>query len=264
MNRVYLKEENEDKLMSFGRKEKIRIGVIGIGESVGASAVALLLASKLSDMGIGTAYVELGIPNNMRSLTYDKLAFGRRFSKSGFMDFYETLCKEMPIRRMKNLSSGINWALITPKNVKDSISLSTEDKLRLIANLFGEVVVVDMSAGESNLVNEMDYIVSVIDPMPSVLLTNEKLLNYIYEKGLRDDNVIWVINKFNSGVIKSQLNSFIKLRKYFTIPCLPCEVIYKMEYNCKLFSKNRDIKKMTDDVISEIILSMGIKNKHNK
>ncbi|MBK5253712.1 MAG: hypothetical protein JJE03_04560 [Peptostreptococcaceae bacterium] len=264
MNRIYLKDENETKLMSFGRKEKIRIGVIGIGKCVGASTIALLLASKLADMGIGTAYVELGIPNSMRSLTYDKLAMGIRFSKSEFNDFYENLYKGMSIRRMKNLSSGINWALITPKDIKEEINLTAENKLRLIANIFGEIVIVDMSVGEIDLINEMDYIIPVIDPMPSVLLANEKSLNYIYEKGLREDNVIWVINKFNGGIIKSQLNSFIKLKKYIKIPCLPCEEIYKMEYSCKILSKSKTINKLTNDEINRIILTMGIKNKHNK
>ncbi|NLY82235.1 MAG: hypothetical protein GX078_05615 [Clostridiales bacterium] len=264
MNRIYLKDENEDKLMSFGRKEKVRIGVIGIGSCVGASTIALLISSKLSEMGRGTAYAELGTPDRMRSLTYDKMAFGRRFSKSDFNDFYENLHKGSPVRRMKNMACGINWALITPNDVEKSISLTTENKLRLISNLFGEIVVVDMSFDEINLLSEMDYVVSVIDPMPSVLLNKQEALNCIYEKGLRDGNVIWVVNKFNSGVAKSQLNSFIKLKKYFKVPCLPIEEIYKMEYNCKLLSKSKGISKLTDDVVSEIITNMEIKEKHHK
>jgi len=248
---------------SFGNKEKIRIGVIGIGRNTGETTVSLLITNKLNEMGVGVAFLELGNPKYINSMVYDKLGLANKYKKEPFVDFYKLINEGKRIRGVYNINEGVNWVLITPENVRENIELNAEDKIRLISNAFGEVIVVDCNS-DFDVLGEMDYVIAIIDPNPSVLLNREVQYNRLREISVESGNVIWIVNKFNRGVNSIELNGFLKLKKYHKLKCFPPEIIYLNEYSCKLLGKNREISKLSEETINSVIKEMGIRGKHNK
>lgn len=248
---------------SFGNKEKIRIGVMGVGRGTGETMVSLLFAGALNEMGVGVALVELAKPAGINSLIYDKLGLAKKFKNESFIDFYKLLKESGRIRGLFNIKEGINWVTITPRDVEEGISLSQEDKLRLLGNVYGEIIVVDCN-NDYSVLNEFDYVIGVLDPSPGVLMKNEGKYKRLWNLSVESGNVIWIVNRYNRGINALELGGFLGVKKFHKLPCLPPEAISLSEYSLKLPGNSKEINRITQTVIKEVIKEMGIRGKHNK
>ena len=207
--------------------DRLKIGVLGLSEGAGTGFLVASLAKALVDQGYFPAVLELGKGGLFDSLGMDKLFAGR-----DFFSFHNAAANDRSIRGRRNELGGINWALIPSEEGLASLDLYR--KIRLLNNLIGDVVVSRMSGIKEEelwkLAWEMDRILVVIDPLPSKMLEGYELLCNLK---LSELPILYVVNKYNKGVNRRQLLSYLKLKKLKYIPMIDYKAIYGAEYTCR-------------------------------
>ena len=230
--------------------EKLKVGVIGISESSGVSFLTGCLARYLANTGnYRPAVIELG-----HGSLYDSFGMDKRFAGREFFRFYRALSENQSIRGIRNMDEGINWILIAPDEEK--IDISSELKFRMITQAKGDVILCDFSGfvdQDFRLLQTMDQIIAVIDPLPSRMLKGYETLRGIKVLEMRQNDIIYIINKLNKGVNRRQMYDYLKIKKPVTVPLISPEQVYTAEYNCKIPYSMAEIKKVLKEPLSEII-----------
>lgn len=240
--------------------EKFKIGIIAISRGGGVSFLGLCMARALANTkSCRPTVVELG----NRSL-YDSMGMDKRFAGREFFPFYVSLSEGRPIKGRSNMDEGINWVIGSPE--ENHIHLNIPEKLMLTSSAKGNVVLCDFSSNwnteedkNSNLrlLQDMDHILVVIDPLPSKMLGGYDFLQEIKSLEAEERPVTYIINKFNNGVNKKEMLGFLKIKKPIFIPFISAEEIYKAEYNCKNPYSIMEVKKQLQDSLREIFERVG-------
>lgn len=247
MNRILSREDSlPEKSASM---DKLKVGVIGISQGAGAGFLAGCLARYLANTGKHhPAVVELG-----KGYLFDSIGMDKRFAGRKWCRFFEALAENRSIRGMRNEDEGINWVLRSPGEEK--ITLTLEQKLRMIGHTGGDVILCDLS-GESEpdfeLMRNLDQIIAVIDPMPSRMLAGYRTLCSLKMMESEQKEIIFVINKMNRGVNRRQLLEFLKIRKPLFMPLVDPESIYTAEYNCKIPYLLGEVKSLLQAPLGDI------------
>jgi len=233
----------------YAAVDKLKIGVIGISTGAGAGFLTGCLARYLANTRKHSpAVVELG-----KGTLFDSFGMDKRFAGRSYYRFYEALRENKSIRGMWNMDEGINWILKSPEEGK--ISLSFEQKLRLVSHARGDVILCDVS-GEAEpdyqLLQSMDQIIAVIDPMPSKMLEGYHTLCNLKVLEIEGGDMMYVINKMNKGVNRRQMLEFLKIRKPVFLPLVSPESIYTAEYNCKIPYTLNEVKNALQNPLGEI------------
>ena len=262
MQRFYLREQGLEK---SSLSDRFKLGVLGIGRGSGASLIATSLASALSSVEKKRlAYIELSCfrekaeaekrASGMPSLLYDALGMDQRFAGREFISFRRELAGLRKLRELKNIDEGINWALATPEDAREGLNLSEAQAIRLANGIAGDIVICDIEAlsGYRDLVKDLDLLIAVIDPLPSKLIPAAKELRYLFELS-EEQEIIFVVNKMNDGVLKRELDSFLKLKSYESLPYITPEPLYKAEYNCALPYSRREVREALEPFIKLIV-----------
>jgi len=244
MNRILLREKIEEEPFEVAEKQKI--GVTGMSRGAGTSFAAITLAKALSlDKTKRVTYLEIcGANFSNKPLIYDVLGMDKRFEGREFIRFYEEIKQGREIRRRRNLDERINWALMAPEDLKKAVKLAPLEIVRLVSNISGDIIVCDIGDCDQKeeFLKDMDAILFVIDPMPSMLLAGFSSLQDAKRLEYRGKNVVWVLNKMNAGVNKRELQDFIKVKNTIQFPYIEPEKRYAAEYNCKIPYELREIK----------------------
>lgn len=254
-----LSREHE-QLESYPEYEKKKAAFIGISSGAGASFLTMCMARVLANTKIWKpAVVELGFGS-----IYDSMGMDKRFSSREFFPFFQTLCQGKPIKGKKNMDEGINWMIKCPEEYQ--INLDAYDKLKIINHAKGNVILCDFSScildSESQnstlrLLQDMDCIFVVIDPMPSKMLKGYGILQELKKLEEKDRPVVYLINKFNSGVNKREMLSFLKVKKPTLFPIVSLEDLYQAEYNCKNPYSSAEVKKRIERPLNELLSHFG-------
>ena len=235
--------------------EKLKVGIIGISENAGVSFITGCFARYLANTRKHSpAVIELG-----RGSLFDSYGMDKRFAGRQYFNFYKALENNKGIRGMKNMDEGVNWILRSPEEEK--IKLTFEQKLRLESHAKGDVILCDLSGDkeqEFELLQSMDQIIAVIDPMPSKMLEGFEMLRNLKTLEADSGEIIYVINKFNRGVNRRQMLDFLKIKKPVFIPFVNTESIYTAEYNCKIPYTMSEVKNVLRDPLTEIVSSLNI------
>jgi len=242
MNRLFLRERDEQHPPLVA--EKIKIGVAGMCQGAGVTVIGTTLAKIASKNIQGRVkFLEIAEPLRHKPMLFDSLGMDKRFAGRDFFEFYSAVSEGRPIRGKVNIDEGISWALITNSDLKKCVSLTREEKIHLINNTSCDILVCDINCNTSDsnnadqweaLVNEMDLIIFVIDPMPSRLLAGFSLLNRAKALEEKGKKIVWVINKFNDGINKKECLEYLRIKIFGTIPLVQQEKFYTSEYNCRL------------------------------
>jgi Flp pilus assembly CpaE family ATPase len=189
------------------------------------------------------------------SFVYDGIGVDKRFKTREFVRFYDAVKHGKSIKRQSNIDEKINWALITPEDIKEKVELLPIEIVRLINNVSGDVVVCDISECKSaeDYLLDMDIVVFVIDPMPSAMIQGYSFMKEVKRLEHNGKKVIWVINKFNEGINKRDMLSFLKLKEYYKIPNLDSSDFYSAQYNCKLPYEMQNIHEHSKETIEKIV-----------
>lgn len=237
----------------YENMDKLKIGILGISAGAGTGFLTGCLARYLANTGKHSpAVAELG-----NSSLFDSYGMDKRFAGRTYFYFYQALNENKKIRGMRNLDEGINWILKSPS--ERGINLSFEKKLRLVNNAFGDVILCDFSgdaALDYELLQSMDRVISVIDPMPSKMLEGHQNLCKLKLLETERGDMIYVINKMNHGVNRRQMLQFLNLRKCIFLPLINPESIYTAEYNCKIPYTISEVKKALQIPLSEIAAAL--------
>lgn len=273
MERLFLRERTEETFVRVFEKQKI--GVVGMNGGVGTSFVATSLAKMLSSDGIRNNRIVEKVKNagsgantrnvtylevcdrihNKKSFIYDSIGFDKRFKTREFTRFYSDITKGKNIKGKVNSDEKINWALITPEDIKDEISLKPIEMIRLVNNIFGDVIVCDITECKNaeDYLLDMDVIIFVIDPIPSGMIAGYPFLREVKRMEYNGKKVVWLVNKYNLGINKRDMQNFLKLKEYYKIPAMDISSFYSAEYNCKLPYETPDIKEKTIETFEKIL-----------
>lgn len=253
MNREYKREYKEEDIERIF--ELTKIGVFSFIKTSGTSFVATSLAKYLADQRKqSVAYIELKHAESNESLLYDALGMEQRFASRDFISFYTEIKEKKYIKKLKNMDSGINWALRSPKDRELRIMLTPLEETRLLHNINGDYVVCDLgNQYYQESMDEMDIIIGVIDPMPSNLLASKVQFQNFRMQELGGRRLLWIINKYNDGVNRKLLKSFLKIKNPVMIPLIPAEWFYVAQYQCRLPFEQPEIKNETFLPIEELV-----------
>ncbi len=242
MNRLFLRER--DELHPPLVAEKIKVGVAGMCQGAGASVIGTTLAKIASKNIKGRVkFLEIAEPGRHKPMLFDSLGMDKRFAGRDFFEFYSAVSEGRPIRGKANIDEGISWALITHNDLKKFINLTKEEKIHLINNTSCDMLVCDINCNTSDssvadqwesLVDEMDVLIFVIDPMPSRLLAGYSLFSRARALEEKGKKIIWIINKYNDGINKKECLAYLRIKTYGVIPLIQQEKFYTSEYNCRL------------------------------
>ncbi|MBQ9973313.1 MAG: hypothetical protein IJP24_07275 [Firmicutes bacterium] len=262
MNRLF-ERKNEESMIAPDYKliEKIKVGVTGIGKGVGTSFVATSIAYfTASESERNVAFVQLDEGHRV----YDSLGIDKRFSGRNFCDFYKFVREGKNIKNERNLDEKINWALAIPESLTSSNSiekrLTDVECMRLVNNIRGDFIVCDFGSCDNSVLNtlydDMDYILCVLDPLPSKLLSAEEGFKRMKMMASRGKSVFFIVNKDNPGINRRELKDYlgkIVSDNCFYIRMFDQRLFYSAEYRCEIPASLKEIGSETGAVISTVL-----------
>lgn len=223
MERLFFREniireygESPDGVMMD--RQKLVVGVTGIGSGAGATFISMGLAFRLGEMSSGVTYVE-GIPHGRECVSpYGLLAVDRAFRKVTEKNGYGS--------GRLNLYKKVNWQVYKPQEVMD---VREERDAREAP---GKIIIVDNPIS----FDDIDIAVAVVDPFPprisAGIETYKRLRELAAKGGPGHREVLWLINKSDGGVARRETEKFLKVKFDFEQTLLPEEIFYKAAYSC--------------------------------
>ena len=255
MERIFVRETAESEPLYFIEKQKI--GVVGMSRGAGATLLATSLAREFSCRdGRKVTFLEVCCNACKKTpLIYDSIGADKRFRTREFVRFYNEIKQGGGIRGKNNIDDRINWGLITPGDVKEEIQLTPLETVRLINNIPGDLIICDISecGNAEDFLLDMDCVIVVIDPMPSRMIAGYPFMREIKRLEHRGMKVIWLVNKFNPGINKKDMQDFLKLKEFCKIPFIPESNFYSAEYNCKIPYDLADIRREMKETLEKVI-----------
>ena len=205
--------------------EVLKVAVVGACIGAGTSYISARILKKglysgHTPEGLRTL-CELGVPYFYLALGFDKRFAGRKF--------YEYSSQG---KHLLNMELGYNWYVKAPG---DGV-LCEKEILKKVYGAPGSMIVYDCSGLSEeeilfDILEEMDIVYLVIDPMPTKLISSQDTIQKIRS---RCPSAELVINKYAKGIHRGELSSFLGTRNYICEDYTAIEKIYKAEYNCTL------------------------------
>ena len=234
--------------------EQQNIAVTGLGRSVGTTFIATSLAFYISEKGNSLTFVQCAAPGSCSHLLYDSAAMDKRFVNRKFIDVYQRIKDNQPVRGVRNMEEGINWILPTPENCDEGLELNGEEKGRLIQCARGQVCVFDVEAETSwnPFLAGMDLLIVVVDPLPSKLIRSSRRFRFLKELELSGCPVIWLVNRVNKGISRRQVIGYLKTQDLLWVGEFPAETVYSDEFSCRFHWENNDIKCQLMEIFTKV------------
>lgn len=253
MNRQFMREYTEEDMQPI--TERTKIGIFSFTKSAGTTYVSTSLAKYLAEQKRRpVTFVELSHYAEDATLLYDAIGIAHRFDLRKFISFFSEVKKRKYIKQMKNLDGGINWVIRTPGDWTREGDLTPLEEVRLLNNVFGDWIICDLGSRISQeIMEEMDLLIGIIDPFPSRLLTSKKCFFKLRSEELGGRPLLWVINKYNTGINKKLLHRFLKLKDPITIPLIKGEWFYVAEYHCRLPYEQVEIRNETIVSLEQLV-----------
>ncbi len=275
-------EKSKDEESEYRIKGKPKIAVMPMYQNAGAGFVGVNLAKAMSKVKkLKPAFLDLS-----GNTFYYQLNIEKRFEHKKFFDMFDLANKGENIGKINNFDDDINWSIYRPEqhlrefdeNMDNVMSFDYYKRASIMQErLQGDFTVSIFPALNKTLMRyekqvptcgmiwrdwkmlmlQQDHIIFVIDPKPDKLIMGKQMLEEIKKiEENKDINVIYVINKDNSGVNKPEVRRYLDIDKYISIPQVYRELVYKAEYRCKILwtlSEARSILyKSVNEIIDEI------------
>ena len=214
MYRIPLKRHSDKPIV------QLRTAVVGAADGCGASFVAGSLALSAAKEG-GCTLAELGTP-----YFFNALNISRRFAEGNFVFYEDELMNRRSLFAVRNMYRNVDLLLRSPDSSGPLPGIC-------VCRMPGDNVVFDLSGASDSFLEEvlveMDRIFIVIDPLPSKLIPGAERAARLR---LLFPDSIFVVNKMNSGVHRSELKRFLGVREYAEIPFIDPALMYGAEYSC--------------------------------
>ena len=251
MNRSFIRGSKNSASQGMDRK---LISVIGIGQGVGTTTVATTLAFCFAEKGKRVTFLEGTKGSRADNLLYSQVAMDQRFASRSFTDFYGIAAKGESLLVKDNFEEGINWILMTPESRQDRVFLDEAQRNRLLRRGSSEVTILDIAdnTGWEESLIDSDFIIAVVDPLPSKMITNVDSFRKVRKLESRGYRVIWVVNKYNKGVSRHQVKDYLKSGNITWINNVAIEKIYAQQYACRFHWGNEEIRSKILEICDEV------------
>jgi len=261
-----------------------RIGIVPVSKGAGAGFVAAMLATELAAITGAGGAVTVNAPGGItvvelgRGNLFDQLCADRWFRVRQMVSYWNCLHGEGQIERIRNPYCGVNWLLRTPEDKGNLIDCSTTERsteettketgndwpeytlergraVKLLYSLPGDVAFVDFSAMKEAdmlyLLEDMDQLVAVVDPMPSKLLEGYEM---IHRLKICKKPVVWTVNRWTDQIEGKELRKILgNERRMVAIPEVPRGFLYQGEYAGVGMIEHQQIRRLMAPGMEEII-----------
>jgi hypothetical protein len=240
-SRKFIKEKRPPEEGGLGLRRR-SFGFAGLSRGAGATSLAqsfaYYLQKKLSER---ITYTEISFGKAASGMPYDKIG--------------------LDLRGGEGFDEGIVWNLRKyPESLgeKDPLTVASCAKLMLAPKTNAAVFDIESGVCEDAEIAEvvfpnLDDIVVVIDPLPSLMINMREKLLCFKELEFAGKRVAYVINKMNAGVLRSEMTEFLRVKKFIEIPSFPAEKIYSNEYGCLPIIEDREIREQLAKPFEKIL-----------
>ncbi len=253
IKRIFEREEENGEYSL--QKNILKIGVFGLSDDSGVGVVGTALAwqlSRLKDKRVSV--VQVGKKGN--GSLYNSLGMDLRFEGRKFTDAFSEYKNGKSVSKILNLDDRINWILPVPnEEMRQKEAYKYFDYCHIINNITSDItvsVIYDCD-GVEDLLLEMDKVIFVVDPLPSKIFFGYDRYMHLKECENKNRDIIWVLNKENTGINKGEFVNSIKVKNWIKIPYIPQEHFYTAQYNCIIPYKIKEVKGKMEAGINEII-----------
>jgi hypothetical protein len=232
------------------------IGVLGISSGTGATSLSYALAEAIANKVV---MLDISLPHgNFSQRDFDVLGLDKRFDDASYASFYSLLDTGKPLQNLENLYNKVNWQVRAPKE-DHLIDLADIYRIRnafsqnniicdIQSSFFYEQLLLhqDKSRQLLGFLFDFSLLICVVDPFPARLIAGVDIFSFIQYFKQKGGNVLFVVNKENSGINKKELVKYLKTKDYISLGTLPSSEIYEASYNCKTlanaFAKNKETR----------------------
>ena len=266
-----------------------RIGIIPASRGAGAGLVTAMVSTELA--AISGSHGKTGIlPGRITAVElgcgnlFDQLCADRWFRVRQMVSYWNCVHNGGQVERIINPRCGVNWLLRTPEDRIgfDDVNETTGGNVReyeaagrnmrepqmtargnlergravkLLYSLPGDVAFVDFSSvNEADilyLLEDMDHLVAVVDPLPSKLIEGYER---IYRLKLCKKPVLWVVNRWTEQINARELKKVLgNDRSWIALPEIPRGLLYQEEYEGCGVVEHPKIRQMMAPAMEEII-----------
>jgi hypothetical protein len=258
-----IKKETVYKPVYSGIENK-SIGVISLSKGSGSSFITMNLVKAISDFNVLTAIVE---PPIYEPYFYDAFAIKNKsilvdkkfISVPHLINEKKTITKDMEF-----IDDNISY-LIQDPTLNNIDNWSYNKMMKLLYSTRSPISIIDLGYNlKSNLVkeliNDLDILLVIIDPIPAKIVNAYESLNVA--KNISGCEVVFVINKYNSGVNKKELINYLNTKKeIITIPYCNFNLVYESYNKCMIpyeFKEIRETLKLGFNKVIKNILPIDL------
>jgi hypothetical protein len=240
------------------------IAVINLSKKAGSSFLTLNLAKLLSENNVSVSILENPISSDGRTYLFDIL--GIELSVDEDFHFYSVPHEIKKKNRINPnhviVDENLEYLIVNPQMDKIE-QWSYEDTLKYLNSSKNNVKIIDIGEiyaknFEKNpffkLIQEVDYLLVMVNPLPHEMLSNVELLEYLTELAKEHDNIHFIINKWSQGIDEKFISKTkIDYINSVKIPFLKPELIYSSIYKQKVPLEINEIREVLQDSLAQTV-----------
>lgn len=236
------------------------ICILDLSQGAGATFLTLNLAKKLS------SYIKVTVIEKPLKTPKIYYTIGIENKVDKFIDYSNFIDKNLSLpNNQMYTEDDIKYLISNPYN-KLINEWDEQKMLKLIQQTKTPLKLIDIGTEIDNYFHNMfehiDCIIVVIDPyIPNILANMKKLKEIKNLEKIKKVNVKYVINKFNSGIDKTELLNNMDIDPIAFIPFIESQLLYRATNESKIPYNYKKVKKQIDkslEKIAKIILPKEI------
>ncbi len=254
------KSQNNNHNKVYSSIPTTNICIVNLSTRAGSTFVSLNLAKSISLRNISVAVIEAPIE---KPFIYDHIGLEEKVKdhprgEHYFYSYLSEINRNKPIDTSKNiLYDDIYWIVGNPKDRR--ITEWDETKMRKLIHAKKNIAIKIFDFGSNyfkpyieKTLDDMDYILIVVDPMPAEVMQNDINIERFKELQSHYNNIFFIINKWTTGIDEVQLLRFMEIDPLERIPYISPQIIHKSIYQCKIPYESKDIQKKFNDSLERI------------
>lgn len=237
-----------------------RVAVFSLSERAGSSFLVLNVAKALASRNIAVTVVEL--PYQAPYL-YDAVGLINSINDdNGFISYPHLIAdgnKDFDKNKVL-IVDDIFWVVMDPQLTRINLDNWNFEKTILLLDVNRDSSVTLIDAGYSvpfefvkELISSVDISFVVIDCLPADIMANYDKLKAFSKLKSEGKQIFFIFNKFNSGINKKQLLSYMKVEPLSYVPYINPEYVYRCAYTARIPYDMKEIKEILDPCFSSII-----------
>ena len=238
------------------------VAVINLSRRAGSTFVTVNLAKFLSELMILTRIIELPF----EPYIFDHIGLEQRLNKTHneeslkFYSYPHFIYDDKKTEREKEtIDEGIIWTVTDPRRPLIDKAKWTYNHMVKLLNSSRKASITILDIGENRkhksiepLLDEVDLILTVIEPMPSEIMINNNLLDQLLKAKQKGSPVEFIINYWTDGINREEIKKVLPIEPLSIIPAIELTYIHKAVYDCVIPYSVKEIKEKLDSSLLKI------------